>query len=160
MTKTHWKKLTNPNYFGSWDIDGDSIEVEITSVAQDIVVSSTGEKEECIIAQLKNHKPLILNKTNCKTIAKIFESNYIEDWTNKKIVLVIEKVRAFGSVVDAVRVKPIKVVSSKPILTSGSSKWPDAIAAVKSGKCDIALITKKFQINDADIALLRKETNA
>lgn len=159
MDKTHWKKLTNPNYFGSWDIpEGKSITVEIISVAKELVTGVGGEKEECIVAQLKDQKPLILNKTNCKTIDKVFGSHYIEDWKGKSVVLIIQKIKAFGEVVDAVRVKQVRVANEKPVLSPKSSRWQDAIAAIKSGKCDIDFVVKKFNISAPDLEQLRKET--
>ena len=31
-TRTHWKKMTNTNYFGSWDLDGKDMIVRIIEV--------------------------------------------------------------------------------------------------------------------------------
>jgi hypothetical protein len=43
-----------------------------------------------------------------KIIAKVVDSPYIEDWIGKNIVIYSAKVKAFGEVVDALRVKNIK----------------------------------------------------
>jgi hypothetical protein len=104
---THWKKLTNPNYVGSWDFQpGQEIKVKIKSVAQENVKGMDGKDEQCIVAQLIGaKKPLILNKTNCKTIAKLHKTPHIEQWQGKEITLYVAKVKAFGEVVDAIRVK-------------------------------------------------------
>ncbi|MBQ2443125.1 MAG: hypothetical protein II498_07235, partial [Ruminococcus sp.] len=48
---------------------------------------------------------MILNSTNMKTITKLFGTPYIEDWSGRRIQIGIEKVKAFGDVVDALRVR-------------------------------------------------------
>ncbi len=159
-TKTHWKKLTNPDYLGSWDLDGMSeLQVEITSVAQKMVKGMDGKEEQCIVASLKGHKPMILNATNCKTLSKIFDSPHIEDWRGKKAILVVEQVRAFGEIWDALRVKKIKV-DQREKLTPNSSRWQGAVEALINGKCDLNLIKKNFQITAPDLKKLEEAINA
>lgn len=109
-TLIHWKKLVNTNYIGSHDFQpNQELKVTIESVAQEMVKSSDGKEESCIVARIKGaKKPLILNKTNCKIIQKNFETPYINEWEGKEITLYVAKVKAFGEVVDAIRVKNIK----------------------------------------------------
>lgn len=104
---THWKKLTNPNYIGSHDFQpGQEITVTIESVAKEVVKGMDGKDEQCIVAKVKGaSKPLILNKTNCKIISKVLDTPYIEQWTGGRIILYVAKVKAFGDMVDAIRVK-------------------------------------------------------
>lgn len=103
--KTHWKKLTNPNYLGSYAFQpGEEKTVTIKEVKREIVQNQNG-KEDCTVAYFEEDlKPLILNKTNADAIAKAWGTPYIEDWSGKKIVLKVKKVSAFGEMVDAVRV--------------------------------------------------------
>lgn len=106
-TKTHWKKAYNPNYLGAWAFQpGEEKTVTIKEVRQEIVDNPGGSgKEDCTVAYfVEDIKPLILNKTNCKTIAKVWGTPYIEDWKNHRITLKVKKVSAFGEMVDAVRV--------------------------------------------------------
>lgn len=104
---THWKKLTNPNYVGSHDFQpGQEISVTIKSVAKELVKGADGKEEHCIVAKLEGaQKPLILNKTNCKVITHNLGTPYIEKWGGGKITLYVAKVKAFGEMVDAIRVK-------------------------------------------------------
>lgn len=104
---THWKKLTNPNYIGSHDLQpGQRLTLTIESVAQEVVKGSDGKEEQCIVAKIKGaKKPMILNKTNCKIIAKLHDTPYIEDWAGKQIIIYTAKVKAFGEMVDALRVE-------------------------------------------------------
>lgn len=116
MNKTHWKKLTNPNYLGSWDFQpGEERTVTIKEVKQEIVQNQNG-KEECTVAYfVEDIKPLILNKTNGGMIAKVWGTPYIEDWSGKKITLKVKKISAFGEMVDAVRVSPERPTEEKII---------------------------------------------
>ena len=106
---THWKKLTNPDYLGAYAFDkGEEKIATIARVGQEIVMGAEGKKEECTVAHFQEPglKPMILNATNCKAISKLYGTAYIEEWAGKRIILRVQQVKAFGEVVDAVRVKP------------------------------------------------------
>ena len=106
MAQTHWKKLINPDYIGAYALDpGKDLTVQISQVRREMVTGADGKKEECTVAYLKDQKPMILNVTNCKTIEKLY-GPYIEDWNGKYITLYAAKVRAFGDVVEALRIRP------------------------------------------------------
>lgn len=109
--KTHWKKLTNPDYLGAYSLAGENGYTEkvvmIERVQQDTVIGNDGKKEVCMVAHLAGEKPMILNATNCKAIAKVAGSSFVEDWAGTRITLYVQQgVRAFGDVVDALRVRP------------------------------------------------------
>lgn len=107
MEKTHWKKLTNPDYLGAYSFQEKEEKIlTISRVKQEIVVGTDGKKEECTVARFQeNEKPMILNATNCKTIAKLYNTPFIEEWVGKKIKIYVTQVKAFGDVVDALRIR-------------------------------------------------------
>ena len=107
-TLTHWKKLMNPDYLGSYALEpGQDLIVTIKSVCNEEVTGSDGKKDICsVIHFVENVKPMILNATNNKTIAKLFKTPYIEEWAGRKIQIYIEKVKAFGEIWDALRIRP------------------------------------------------------
>ena len=112
MTKvTHWKKLTNPHYIGAHDLQpGQELKITIESVAKELIKGAEGRDEQCVVAKLKGtEKPFILNKTNMKIIAKVLGSPYIEEWAGKSVIIYSARVKAFGDMVDAIRVKNQKV---------------------------------------------------
>jgi hypothetical protein len=118
-TSTHWKKMTNPDYFGSHDLmkpDGEygQITVTIQSVSQDKVKGSDGKDSSCIVAKTAETKPIILNKTNCKTITKVLGTPIIERWAGHKVIIGVDKVKAFGDMADALRVRNVKPTPDKP----------------------------------------------
>ena len=93
--KTHWKKITNPEFIGAYElIDGTenpTLNVKILSVGQKVVVLAGGKKEELTIAELEGQKPMILNKTNCKTIEAIAKTPFIEEWKGLVICLFVKR---------------------------------------------------------------------
>ena len=87
--KTHWKKLTNPDYIGAYAFQpGEEKTVTISTVGVETVLGAEGRKEDCTVVRFEGDvKPLILNATNSKTIQKVLQSPYIEDWAGRSIQL-------------------------------------------------------------------------
>jgi DNA-directed RNA polymerase subunit RPC12/RpoP len=106
---THWKKLTNPDYLGAYALQpGEDLIATIKEVTQADVIGNGGKKElKTVVMFVENIKPMVLNRTNSKTITKLFKTPYIEQWKGKKIQIYIEhNIQAFGEVVDGIRVRP------------------------------------------------------
>lgn len=115
---THWKKLTNPNYLGAYSIEnGQDLVLTIKYVNEETVIGTDGKKDDCVVCHfVENVKPMILNATNMKMITKLYNSPYIEDWAGKKIQIGIEKIKAFGEVVEALRIrKKIPQIQAKAL---------------------------------------------
>ena len=112
--KTHWKKLENPDYLGAYALQpGQDLTLQIKSVGQEEVYNvNSNKKETCTVAHFadKSVKPMILNVTNCKTISKLYDTPYIEDWPGKYITVYIAKVKAF-----AAGPRPCPTIKSPPI---------------------------------------------
>ena len=108
--KTHWKKLVNTQWLGSWDFEeGKDIIATIKLVKTEEVAKPTGEKEICPVLYFEQElKPMVLNRTNAKVIEQQAQSPYIEDWTGLKIQIGVSEVSAFGQTVPALRVRKIK----------------------------------------------------
>lgn len=107
MAETHWKKLVDTNYLGSWDIVGGRLVLQIVKIKQERIFNQNKNAEEsCTVAYFSDerYKPMILNKTNCKTMQKLTGSPYIEKWAGTRIEIKTEKVKAFGELVDALRI--------------------------------------------------------
>lgn len=105
MSKTHYKKLQNPDYIGAYSLDeGKDMTVTILSVSREFVTGDKGKKDECIVAKLKGQKPMILNATNCKTISQMY-GPYIEDWSGKSITLFASTTSLKGETVECLRIR-------------------------------------------------------
>ena len=154
--KTHWKKLTNTNYLGSYALQpGKDLVVTITDVKKEMVKDATGSESECLIINLQNQKPLICNKTNAKSIAKAVGSPFIEDWKNKQIALYIASVRAFGETVDGLRVRPT-TVKTKAL---SDEEFKKLLEAIKSGKYTVEKAMDSFKFTEMQMNILIQMPN-
>jgi hypothetical protein len=122
---THWKSLTNPDYIGAYAFEpGQEIIVTIKGVANEVVIGTDGKKETCSVMHfVEDIKPLVLNATNSKTITKLLKTPYIEEWQGRKIQLYVQKgIKAFGDIVDAVRVRDFLPVEKELICADCGEK--------------------------------------
>ena len=143
---THWKKLTNPDYIGAYSLeDGKDLTVTITDVKKEMVTGTGGKKDECTVAYLKDQKPLILNRTNCKTITNIYKTPFIEHWRGKSITLYVSTTKLKGEDVECLRIR--STTPSLPELKPDSPKWKGAIEALKNGTVNIGQIEKQYSIS-------------
>ena len=109
--KTHWRKIDNPAYMGAYCfLPNEEKAVTISEIKTEKIANpETHTEEEKIVAHFREaEKPLVLNVTNRRTIAALTESPYLEDWAGHGILLCVQKVKAFGTLTDCVRVRPVK----------------------------------------------------
>lgn len=140
--KTHWKKLTNPDYLGAYALEeGKDIVLTIGYVREEKVTGTDGKKDDCVVCHFSERvKPMILNATNMKTITKLLGTPYIEDWAGHKIQIGTEKIKAFGDVVDALRVRKFLPAENKPKCEScGKDIQPRGSMSAE----DLAVYTKQ-----------------
>lgn len=159
MEKTHYKKLRNPNYIGSYELmtggEPKDMVVTITNAIKELVQNGD-KKEECMVVYLKNQKPFIVNSTNAKSISSALGSPYIEDWVGKSITLFVSRIKAFGDWHDALRVrKEAPKEPTKEDLNPKHEKWLGAINALKEGKTTVEAIQKTYNVNDENLKLLQ-----
>lgn len=99
----------NPNYLGSWDLEdvpGCELVLTIEKIVDEQVVAN-GQKETCTLIHWtdKNYKPMIINITNKKTLCRLYKTKDTEKLKGKSVIVGIEKVKAFGDIHDALRIK-------------------------------------------------------
>lgn len=105
-----WEKVIDPNFINS--------ELIGTVGAEKVVTITDIDFAECYDEQSKKKvqkqtvffaecKPLVLNKTNAKTLKKLFSPNSDNpgDCVGHKVVLAVESIKAFGKQTDAIRIK-------------------------------------------------------
>ncbi len=134
MSETHWKKLVDTNFLGSWDITGGRLVLKIDAVKREKIFNQNKNAEEsCIVAYFadQRYKPMILNKTNCKTLQKLTGSPYIESW-NVMVGIKVEKVKAFGELVEALRIeKTLPQQQAAPAPNAEPPKCSDCIKPIE-----------------------------
>lgn len=102
----HWKKTTNPNYLGEWDFeDGKDMIVKVKDVLIETIQNQQGKEDKPVMYFEGDVKPLILNTTNMKNIAKVTGKTHLDEWVGKKLQLYVAPVAAFGTTTMAVRVR-------------------------------------------------------
>lgn len=111
----HWKNAFNYKYTGAYEMQpGETKTVTIKSTAKEAVKNTDGREDVCFVAYFTDApKPMVLNKTNCKTISKLY-GPFVENWIGKRITIKSENVKAFGEMVDALRVVSVKPPDATP----------------------------------------------
>ena len=110
----HWKNLANYDYLGAYSLEGKADEVVLTikDIKRQLVAAEGGKSENCIVASFEETnvdgvevKPMVLNKTNCKTIEKIYKTGEIENWIGKKIKVFATTTKFARDIVPCLRIK-------------------------------------------------------
>lgn len=127
-------------YLKAEDLDGD-LTVTISGVRLETMKDKKGDDEQKPVASFKEvKKGLVLNKTNWAAIAKQ-HGDESDDWAGKQITLTVLEVDSFGDVVQAIRVKAVKIAPKK---TNGAAPAPDM-------KADWLAFCQNNSISEADI---------
>lgn len=94
-------------YLKAEELDED-VQVTIKSVVLEELEQKDGQKQDKPVCYFEEGpKGLILNKTNWALIAKQ-HGDESDNWPGKTITLTVIDVDAFGDVVSAIRIKPLK----------------------------------------------------
>ena len=152
-SKTHWKKLINPNYLGAYSLEeGEDLTVKIDFVQVEEIIGTGGKKDTGSVMHLVNQKPMILNSTNSKTIAKLY-GPYIEDWQGKLITLFASTTKMAGETVECLRIRP-KVAERKaqPIT---DARLDAAIKSIIEGTYKTDKLRANFALTDEQEAKLQ-----
>ena len=139
-----WEKIIDPNFISS--------ELIGTTGAEKIVTITDIDFAECYDEQTKQKvkkqtvffqecKPLVLNKTNAKTLKKLFSPNSDNpaDAIGHKVTLRVESVKAFGKITDAIRIKEFSETKcegcGKPIMPA-SGKSVAQLVEISQRNCE------------------------
>lgn len=98
----------NPNYLGSWDLDdvpGHELTLTISRIIDEEVVNNGQKEVQTVCYFAEKYKPMILNVTNKKTLCRLYKTRDTEKLSGKRITVTSEKVKAFGEIHDALRIK-------------------------------------------------------
>lgn len=111
----HWKNLANYDYLGAYSLEGTKtkeVSLTIKSIKVERVTAEGGKSDDCIVAYFEEQrvgdvvvKPMVLNKTNCKTIEKLYNTGEIEEWVGKVITIYSTTTKMARDIVACLRVK-------------------------------------------------------
>lgn len=157
---THWKTQFNYQWLGAYCLpDGKDVTLTIKEMKREEVVGTSGKKELLLVAYFaENVKPMVVNKTNCKTLEKLYRTPNIEDWAGKQMQVGASRVDAFGDKVDALRIRPFMPKppgDDRPTVATGSAVWNSAIDYLKGGN-KLATILEKYKLTKEQIKTLQQ----
>ena len=121
MSRTHWKQLQNNDWIGAYALtDGQDLTLTIDKAMQEQVTGNNGKREMCLTVHWaeRDYKPMIVNRTNAKTITKVVGSPYIEEWHGKAITLYVDTTRLGGDIVECLRIRPYPPKQTKQTATA------------------------------------------
>ena len=153
MTSTKYKNFRsfNSNYIGGWTFaDGDKVLTikDVISANVKNEKNQSGEEKICVVfAELD--KPMVLNSTNNDTITRVIGSPQFEDWVGHRIKVGTEKVRAFGDVWDAVRVRDEQPKESTAPKLSQTQKEA-ILGLVADGRVNLPAMLEFYGIGTLD----------
>jgi hypothetical protein len=146
--KTHWRKIHDTEHLGAQDLEGLASKIyQIEKAFQKDVQNQDGKKDTTIALQfLGEKKPMLVNVTNSQSIEKVTGSPYLEDWNGHYVELYVTQVRAFGAVVDALRIRPKAPVLKKPTLDIGSAQFAKLRLKLLDGTASMDVALQHFEI--------------
>lgn len=153
MEKTHWKKNNDSNFISGEDLisglkglkpemvvviekfkDAESFDQKKQSK---IIVSSLYLKE---VGGASLYKPVILNKTNAKFFVKETNSDFVDDWLNKPVIVYAQKDARHGHVV-----RFRKYIF--PVLQANTPDFDKCKTAIEKSGYTIDQIRQKYQVS-------------
>ncbi len=159
--KTHYRKVFKSDHLGSADLeemleDKKRLIFTITKVVQEYSTKVAGKKIDANIAYFKGGvKPLVLNATNSKVMAKLTGSKFVEDWGEATIELYIDpNVKMKGETVGGVRIKKQLPILEKHELNPESRFWERAKEKVKKGEADFDSLNVHYSVSQQNFDLL------
>lgn len=102
-----FRRFMDKNFLGSWDVpdDGDLV-LTIDHAEQNDVKNDRGSEKKLVLHwKEKDFKPMILNTTNAKRISAAYGTTKVDEWEGKKVSIYREKITAFGSTQECLRIR-------------------------------------------------------
>ena len=105
-----WEKIIDPNFLSA-EIIGEAGAEKVVTIKDIDFAECYDEKTKQKVQKqsvfFEECRPLVLNKTNSKKLKKLFSPNSDDprEAIGHKVVLKVERIRAFGKEVDAIRIQ-------------------------------------------------------
>lgn len=181
--KTHYRKAFNSPYLAAADLT-EAVHLTIARVALENsrIEGMPGSPVEqfnvayFLEAELRPGqplKPMILNATNCKFLAHVSDSKYIEDWGGRKVAVYVDAAVQMGEhVVEGLRmarpedhpVAPAALIREAEAAaakgTAAYSRWLKARDEADRGLLEMRLDGLKAKAKAADVAAKLKKVPA
>lgn len=162
QNKTHYRKVFDSPYLSAADI----VEPVLLTIASVIVETDKTKKTkdkmntayfvEQQIRPGEPLKPMILNATNSKMVAKITGSPFLEDWKDVQVEIYVDHNVRFGrETVEGLRIRPTPIRPKNKELTPENQKmWQSAIDAYKRDGNSLKNVEARVYISEENRQLL------
>ena len=126
-------------FLGGWSFENGDETLTIKSVQEEEMYDAeTGGKKKGLAVRFEEKDlPMVLNVTNASTIADVTGSSKLADWIGKRIIVGTSKVKAFGRMHDAIRVRDQKPDDREyvcedcgAVIRSAAGKQPSELAEI------------------------------
>jgi hypothetical protein len=108
----HFRLLFQDEYLAAPDLHGRDVTVTIARVQIETLVREDGKEDRPVVhfeemraRAKKDQRRWVLNKTNARTIAKMYGTD-ADGWVGKRITLYPTTCKAFGDMHECIRVRP------------------------------------------------------
>lgn len=97
-------------FLGGWSFENGDETLTIDSIGEEEMYDAeTGGKKKGLVLRFRDKDlPMVLNVTNAEAIAEVTGSDRIADWIGKRIIVGTSRIKAFGKMHDAIRVRTTK----------------------------------------------------
>lgn len=158
---THYRKVFDSPYLSSADIvEPTTLTIVRVTQEQDKTkktkdVFNTAYFQERELRPGEKLKPMILNATNSKEVARITGTPFIEDWQGIRVIVFVDKAVRFGKdTVEGLRLR--EAPRRAQITPENERSWTNAKAAfLRDGNFDAVLA--RADISPEHQELMRKE---
>lgn len=97
-------------FLGGWSFENGDKTLTISQIGEEEMYDAeTGGKKKGLVMHFEEEDlPMVLNVTNAETIAEVTGTDKLAEWIGRKIIVGTSKIKAFGKVHNAIRVRPDK----------------------------------------------------
>lgn len=164
-SKTHYRKAFDSPYLSSADIVDPvvltikrvTLEGDRTKKTKDKFNTAWFVERE--IRPGEPLKPMILNATNSKALARIAGSKFIDDWNNIPITVYVDGAVRFGKeTVEGLRIRPVPMAPRKASISD--ERMTAAIAKINEGAYTRERLMEQFALTHEQQERLDAETSS
>ena len=126
-------------FLGGWSFENGDETLTIERIGEEEMYDAeTGGKKKGLVVHFADKDlPMVLNVTNAEAIAEVTGSDRIADWIGKRIIVGTTRIKAFGKMHDAIRVRTTKPDDKTYIcddcgseIKSAAGKQPSELAEI------------------------------
>lgn len=126
-------------FLGGWSFENGDKTLTIKHIdEEEMYDAETGGKKKGLVMRFEElDLPMVLNVTNCEAIAEVTGTDKLAEWVGHKIIVGTSRIKAFGKMHDAIRVRTTKPDETEyvcevcgSVIRSAAGKQPSELAEI------------------------------